>query len=201
MSIQSLDAFLKERGFNNLENGSGQIPQQQIDLIKLVNLGPAKTTMEIGFNSGHSADAILSAKPDVTLVSFDIATHSYIDAAKEYIDMKYPGRHILVKGDSVVSIPKYVHDNPGTKFDLIFIDGCHEFRYAITDLMNCRSLAHKDTIVILDDTSYRLQIAQWNEGPTLAWTLLSINNQINTITSAEYMPGRGMSWGKYTIDS
>ena len=199
MSIQSLDIFLKERGFNNLENGSGQIPQQQIDLIKLVNNGPAKTIMEIGFNAGHSADALLSSKSDVTLVSFDIATHTYIDAAKEYIDMKFPGRHILIKGDSVTAVPQYIKDHPETKFDLIFIDGCHEFRYAMADLMNCRSFAHKDTIVALDDTSYRLQIGQWNEGPTLAWTLASINNVINTSSSADYAVGRGMSWGKYNF--
>jgi predicted O-methyltransferase YrrM len=199
MSIPSLDIFLKERGFNDLENGSGQIPQQQIDLIKLVNTGSVKTIMEIGFNAGHSADALLSSKPDVILVSFDIATHKYIDVAKEYIDMKYPGRHILIKGDSVIAIPKYIQENPEKKFDLIFIDGCHEFRYAMTDLMNCRQLAHKDTIVALDDTSYRLQIAQWNEGPTLAWILMGINNVIEALSSAEYLPGRGMSWGKYML--
>jgi len=85
------------------------------------------------------------------------------------------------------------------KFDLIFIDGCHEFRYAMTDLMNCRQLAHKDTIVALDDTSYRLQIAQWNEGPTLAWVLMGINNIIEALSSADYLPGRGMSWGKYIL--
>lgn len=203
MSVISLDLFLKERGFYdsvNMENGSGQIPQQQIDLIKLVNLGSVKTIMEIGFNAGHSADALLSARPDVTLVSFDIAIHKYIDTAKEYIDMKFPGRHILIKGDSLTTIPQYIRDNPGTKFDLIFIDGCHDFRYAMSDLLNCRQLAHKDTIVILDDTSYRLQIAQWNEGPTLAWMLMSINRIINSISSVEYVPGRGMSWGKYIID-
>jgi predicted O-methyltransferase YrrM len=201
MSIQSLDIFLNERGFNanNLENGSGQIPQQQIDLIRLINTGSAKTIMEIGFNAGHSADALLSSRPDITLVSFDIAIHKYIDVAKEYIDMKYPGRHVLIKGDSLTSVPQYIQDNPEKKFDLIFIDGCHEFRYAMSDLMNCRQLAHKDTIVALDDTSYRLQIGEWNQGPTLAWTLLSINNVINALSSAEYIPGRGMSWGKYNL--
>lgn len=199
MSIPSLDTFLKEKGFNNFENGSGQLPQQQIDLIKLVNTGSVKTIMEIGFNAGHSAEALLSAKPDTTLVSFDIATHAYIDAAKEFIDMKFPGRHTLIKGDSLHAIPKFISEYPATKFDLIFIDGCHDFRYAMADLVNCRSLAHKDTIIVLDDTSYRLQIGQWNEGPTLAWTLMTINNVITTISSAEYAPGRGMSWGKYNF--
>ncbi len=201
MSIPSLDIFLKERGFNanNLENGSGQIPQQQMDLIGLVNTGSAKTIMEIGFNAGHSADLLLSSKPDVTLVSFDIAVHKYIDIAKEYIDMKYPGRHVLIKGDSMITIPQYINDNPGKNFDLIFIDGGHELDQAMCDLMNCRQLAHSETIVALDDTFYALQIAPWNVGPTLAWTLVSVNNVINALASVKYTLGRGMSWGKYNF--
>ncbi len=194
---KTLDNFLKDKGFFNFENGSGQVPQQQIDLIQLVNTYNVKSIMEIGFNAGHSADALLSAKSDVNLVSFDIATHSYIDAAKEFIDIKFPGRHKLIKGDSIITVPEYYQSNPNTKFDLIFIDGCHEFRYAMQDLMNCKLLSHPDTIVVLDDTSYQLQIGQWNEGPTLAWMLLNVNNIINPIQVADYMPGRGMSWGKY----
>ena len=41
-----------------------------------------RSIMEIGFNAGHSSHAFLAARPDTTVVSFDLGTHSYVRPAE-----------------------------------------------------------------------------------------------------------------------
>jgi predicted O-methyltransferase YrrM len=110
--------------------------------------------MEIGFNAGHSAEIFLQNNKDLILTSFDLGIHNYVNTAKEYIDITYPNRHTLILGDSTKTIPIYLENNKDTKFDIIFIDGGHEYEIAKADMENCFHLAHKDTIIVLDDTIF-----------------------------------------------
>ena len=104
---------------------------------------------------------------DLTLTSFDLGEHNYVTHAKEYINNTYPNRHRLIIGDSRITLPIYLKNNKDTKFDIIFIDGGHDYNIAKTDMENCFHLAHKDTIVILDDTMFtKGWAAGWNIGPT-----------------------------------
>jgi len=156
--------------------------------------------MEIGFNAGHSAEIFLNSRGDLTLTSFDLGIHKYVSVAKEYIDATYPSRHALILGDSTKSVPVYSQIKKDIKFDLIFIDGGHEYETAKADLENCFHLAHKDTIVILDDTIFT---KGWEnattEGPTKAWTELVQQNKIFELVKKDYWPGRGMCWGRYVF--
>ena len=38
-----------------------------------------------------------------------------------------------------------------SKFDLIFLDGLHQFEQTIRDLLNCLTLSHSKTVIIIDD--------------------------------------------------
>ena len=61
-------------------------------------------------------------------------------------------------------------------------------------------LAHKDTIVILDDTIFtRGWEASWTIGPTRTWTEHLQENKIVELNKIDYCNGRGMSWGKYIL--
>ena len=82
------------------------------------------------------------------VTSFDLGEHPYVTHAKEYIDAYYPGRHSLILGDSTVTVPKCIG-----KYDVIFIDGGHDYEVASADLQNAKKLARKNTIV-MDDTMY-----------------------------------------------
>ena len=195
----ALTSFLNDKGFDSFEGYSQQIPRQVIDLYLLTNK-PNLNVMEIGFNAGHSAEIFLQYNKDIKLTSFDIGSHKYVLPAKEYIDKTYPNRHTLILGDSTVSIPKFINDNRDTKFDVIFIDGSHEYEIAQKDIDNCAFLAHKDTIVILDDTVYTEGWeAAWSIGPTKIWTEYLEQNKIIELDRKDYCPGRGMSWGKYVL--
>jgi len=183
--------YLNIHGYYHFEGYSQQIPNQVEDLIELTKT-PHINVMEIGFNAGHSADIFLKNNSTLRLTSFDLGTHNYVLTGKKYIDKMYPNRHNLILGDSTITVPLYTGS-----FDVIFIDGGHDYDVAKKDIENCMRFAHKDTIVIVDDTIYTEGLkASYTIGPTKAWTECV---DIIEIDRKEYSVGRGMSWGKYKI--
>jgi predicted O-methyltransferase YrrM len=198
--MENITAFLSSRGFNSfIEGHSQEISQQTLDLISLTNK-PNINIMEIGFNAGHSAEIFLKNNESLTLTSFDLGQHPYVLTAKEYIDATYPNRHKLILGDSTVTIPSYLESNKDTKFDFIFIDGGHDYGIAKSDMVNCFHLAHKDTIVAIDDTIFTEGWSRgYTVGPTATWTEHLKENKVVELCRKDYCPGRGMSWGKYVL--
>jgi predicted O-methyltransferase YrrM len=195
-----ITTFLNNNGFYSFEGNSHEVPQQIEDLIKLT-AKPIINAMEIGFNAGHSAEVFLKNNNELFLTSFDLGSHDYITTAKEYIDLTYPNRHKLILGDSRISIPKYLENKDNiTNFDFIFIDGGHDYEIANKDMENCFYLAHKDTIVAIDDTIYtRGWKKKYTIGPTKTWVEYLQENKIIELGKKDYCKGRGMSWGKYIL--
>ena len=193
----SLQHFLGQNNCN-INEGYSRSCYNQVIILQLLSMNSdIKNIFEIGFNAGHSADLFLKSNSECNVLSFDIGDHDYVKVAKEYIDKAYPNRHTLVLGDSTRTIPLY--DNT-TKYDLIFIDGGHSYEIARADLLNCKRFAHKNTIVIMDDTIYKKEWErEYNIGPTRAWTEGIKNNTINEISHTDFEIGRGMSWGKYNV--
>jgi predicted O-methyltransferase YrrM len=157
--------FLEGRGHLPTEGSSS--PEQQDYLRRLVRQSKARLVGEIGFNAGFSSLAFLSASADVQVVSFDIGRHEVVGTSKEFVDAQYPGRHELVLGDSACSVPRYRTQHPETSFDIVFIDGGHEYEQAREDISNMRALSHPGTSVVVDDLTPWFW---WGEGPTRAWT-------------------------------
>jgi predicted O-methyltransferase YrrM len=134
------------------------------------------------------------------VTSFDLGSHLYVTVAKEYIDMNFPNRHTLILGDSRETIPKYIAQNKDTKFDIIFVDGGHDYDVVKSDLENCMHLAHKNTIVILDDTIFTPGWeAFYTVGPTRTWKEHVEQKKITELVKKDYSPGHGMVWGKYNV--
>lgn len=182
-----------------VEGYTQQIPGQCSALNKILDDYNISTVMEIGFNAGHSADLFLKHPKNVKLWSFDIGQHSYVESGKTYIDNTYPGRHTLILGNSLTTVPKFIKSN-NMKFDLIFIDGGHEYNVSKNDLLNCKNLAHNNTIVIMDDTVIRKEwIQNWNIGPIRAWEEAKTARMVEEISNEEYSSGRGQCWGKYIL--
>ena len=194
-----LTQFLNSKGFHAFEGHCQLCSSQVEDLINLTNK-PNINMMEIGFNAGHSAEVFLQNNKQLNLTSFDLGHHNYVTTGKEYIDMTYPNRHTLILGDSRETIPNFIKENPNKKFDIIFIDGGHDYEIADTDMKNCFHLAHKDTIVIIDDTMFTIGWERfYTIGPTRTWTEHIQQNKIIELNRKDYSPGHGMSWGRYVL--
>lgn len=197
----TLDEYLKGRGIVRFAEGySQQVEGQVRDIVEITNK-PDINVMEIGFNAGHSAELMLENNKTLKLTSFDLGQYNYVLPGREYINQTYPGRHTLYLGDSTTTIPTFTQQYPDVKFDVIFIDGGHLYPIAKADIENCFHLAHKDTIVMLDDTMYTKDWEEgWTIGPTKAWLESLENGKITELDRKDYMKGRGMSWGRYIKD-
>jgi len=190
-----LSQMLKFKGFKDFEGNCSQIPEQIRDLVALSASHPSKPLriMEIGFNAGHSAEVFLNNNC-MHLVSFDLGQHMYVLEAKRYLDHKYPKRHLLVLGDSQISMPKFLADYPGITFDVIFIDGGHDYEIAKSDMENSLKMATDNTLIIMDDVVSGQQY-QWTTGPSRVWHEMISERKIGYVSGREYAPGRGMVWG------
>lgn len=136
-------------------------------LASLAMLPEVKMIEKIGFNGGASSFAFLFANRDATVISFDLGEYGYVQPAKDIIDDECPKRHKLILGDSTKTVPEYHKSHPKLKFDLIFVDGGHDYEIAKADIKNMKKLAHKDTILVTDDLN---PWKPWGIGPYHVWT-------------------------------
>ncbi|MFI5508044.1 class I SAM-dependent methyltransferase [Mycobacterium sp. NPDC051804] len=202
--MDDIISFLEDRGHLPTEGSSS--PEQQDYLRRLVERSGALLVGEIGFNAGFSSLGFLSANADVKVVSFDIGCHDVVGHAKEFVDAQYPGRHELIIGDSALTVPNYGKDHPATAFDVVFIDGGHEYEQARDDIANMKALSHPGTWVVLDDLTPWFW---WGEGPTRAWTEAIAQGAIDPVEMYkdgqlvdEIAPPGERSWGlgRYRFD-
>jgi predicted O-methyltransferase YrrM len=194
--MEALTSYLDARGHTGYEGNVSSLPEQAADLARLAADPSVKTIMEIGFNAGHSALSLLSASKDTVLTSFDLNVYSSVQCAKEYIDAAFPNRHTLLLGDSKETVPAFSAANPTKTFDLIFIDGGHTFDTALADLLNCKHLAHADTLVVMDDVIFELEV-DYSVGPTRAWKECVARGIIDEIQYTRFAPCRGQVIGRY----
>ena len=200
-----ISRYLYSKGHEIFEGHSQMIDRQVVLLKELASDKSLRNALEIGFNAGHSAELFLK-DTTLNLISFDIAKWDYTPTSKEYIDTTYPHRHELIIGNSTKTVPEYIENNPNKKFDLIYIDGGHDIKISKADLKNCRKLAHRETMVVMDDTVYSKKWErQWTSGPSKAWKqAIKLGEHgrslVQEISREEFSEGHGMSWGKYVFD-
>lgn len=167
---QSLDELRKFlRGRRRLVLEGSATPEQLAYLMRLVRREDARLVAEVGFNAGFSSLAFLRSSGNVRVVSFDIGLHPYVADAKAYIDDAFPGRHELVHGDSRKTIPAYYEANQSVRFDLVFVDGGHQYEVARADLLNLQPLSRRGAAVVMDDV---VPGRRWGDGPARAWNEL-----------------------------
>jgi len=199
----SLSQFFKSKNIKITEGYTDQEIKQVNEITQILkNNQNLNMIMEIGFNAGHSSEIFLK-NSNAYIYSFDLGDHfhEYLKYGKIFLNNKYPDRHTLVLGDSTKTIPNFIKNN-NICFDLIFIDGGHEYDIAISDLLNCKQLANENTILIMDDINDKnnKNMAEYMKGPTKAWNECINNNIITETNSFVWNDNKGMSVGKYIFN-
>lgn len=194
-TLSSIPEFV--RACNITEGYTTQVPEYMVKIEEILKSLHIENILEIGFNAGCSSDSFLSMFRKCLVTSIDLCEYNYVSGAKKIIDHIYQYRHNLIIGDSTNVVPLL---DSSKKFDFIFIDGGHFGDVPKLDLHNCKRLAHKDTIVVMDDT-YNNEINKvgWNISPTRAWKEGIASGLINELGYIDFSVGRGFSWGKYCI--
>jgi len=194
MACPSITAYLHRLGFTQFEGNTGLCPAK-IELLTALAKN-AKTAIEVGFNCGHSADTLLRANPELSLMSIDIGAHEYVRPASNYINFLHPGRHRLIIGDSTEVFPTLAKA-VNQKMDLIFIDGGHAYEIAKSDLESALAMSHADTIIVMDDTIY---FPNWekdySKGPTTVWMEAVANGFIKDDVRLTMDQWNGISYGR-----
>ncbi len=116
---------------------------------------------EIGVNGGHGLLLVKSANPDLKCVGIDICqtvgagnprADIYCPTAMRWLENQFPGDMRFMMGSSSELLPAFVRDNPGTRIDILRIDGAR--RLYFSDFMAMRPLLHKGSYIIFDDPGW-----------------------------------------------
>lgn len=130
----------------------GSINQGQMEFMTdILKKNPSiKKILETGFHIGVSAATFLDVRSDIEVTSFDIFWFDYTRKAKLLVDKYYPCRTILIAGNTIGSLSSYL-DRTKDEYDLVFIDGGHEWPIPYYDLQIILSRVKEGTIILIDD--------------------------------------------------
>ena len=134
-ALAALSARLLEVAGNGPREGASSAMQLAY-LVSIARRDQARRIVEIGFNTGPSSYALLWSHPDARVISFDIGCINMFLPAKRYIDERFPGRHMLIIGDSASTVPQLAQQTNDPACDLAFIDGGHNYDTVAADLRN-----------------------------------------------------------------
>lgn len=116
-------------------------------LSALIEMTGAKTVIEIGVFEGETTQAMLSALPSHSqFIGIDIQDHR-TDAAKKAMQSKNKSIDFILS-ESLISLKQL----PKKHFDLIFVDGNHEWNYVLPEFKIIEGLISDDGIIVYHDS-------------------------------------------------
>ena len=142
---------------------------QSAALYELARKDSVKTICETGFNRGFSSLLWLVSNPAAKVYSFDIGrkpvARSADFLARSFVDSKGTPRLTLTLGDSEKTLVEFRAQNPTVTCDLVFVDGGHSERTALSDITHFASMSTVNSTLIVDDA---LCPEKFCDGPTRA---------------------------------
>ena len=165
LHLSELNRIVRESGaslegglfFEHLQDDVADVPSpffrnKRVNYAVFCSSG--STLLEIGFNAGHSALLALTINPDLIYVGVDICHHPYTRPCFEYLKGLFGDRVRLHAGDSRDVLP--VLRDERRIYDIIHVDGGHNFYIAHADLRNVIDLAAGGATLLFDDVNDHL---------------------------------------------
>jgi len=159
---ENLDIYLKRVGFdiNDIEGHIYNIWSNYKPIFNYIfDNNIISSVIETGFNAGHSCLTFLQymekqKHKNYYVISFDLGNHFYSYYAMRYIDVIYPNKTMIIKGDSKKTLPLFNTLFKSKKiFNLIFIDGDHRFEGAYNDIIQLKKFSDENTILFIDNSA------------------------------------------------
>jgi len=144
--------------------------------------------LEIGFNAGQFAQRFLAANKHARVTSFGTENAPNVAAHR-----RLGNRHTMVIGDPATSVHHSAHSKRRTRFDLIFIN-IDNYNAVIATIMNCTKLAHRNTVIILNDV-----VTGSPNGPTRAWKKMVDDKVLVKYGTKQYGKDYGMAIGRFEL--
>tara|TARA_B110000977_G_C10767370_1_gene373223 strand:+ start:51 stop:629 length:579 start_codon:yes stop_codon:yes gene_type:complete len=174
-------------GFNELPKTKGNQNSKSFQSLFdfTSKLSPSKI-LEVGFNAGDSACCFLNASPKASMITFDVCKngHEYtaLTVLQKYFDIE------LIEGDSKLTLPNWLRLNKDIYFDLIYIDGGHDYDTALSDINNLVEFVRPGGYILVDDINIFPSVRQAIDDSNLGnFKLSELVNSNGRILVAEYI--------------
>jgi predicted O-methyltransferase YrrM len=169
-------------------------------LKRICDVTGLKNVLEVGFLAGHSAELFLKLNDQVKVTSIDEGVLQSVKVGKEYIDVTYPERHTLIKGNSNIILKDDVMTVSEVKYDIILIDGSFKYEIVKQDIILSKQLAHENTIVIINNVlKNKKWIKYWTQEVCNAIDDLKADGFIDNLHNIDIDVGRGSLMCKYNF--
>lgn len=156
--------------------------------------------LEIGFLAGHVTETLLDLHKNINITSFDEGKLQSVSTGVNFIENNYYSRFNFIKGDSKKTLPKYMLTNKNKKFDLIIIDGGFDLDTVKSDILNCKELAHKSTLLYVNNINYNSKFVKyWTKNPTHVWKTFVRDKVVLELKQKCISPGIGGAFGYYNL--
>lgn len=175
-------------------------------LFQLVNHYNAKEILEVGTSLGISSAYMAAASPSGTVITMEGSAEIVKKARETHQTLGLRNINIIA-GNFKETLSQVIENH----YDVIFIDGHHEYNAVLTYFEVLKPTFKQNTIVIIDDI-------YWSDGMEKAWQMLKVSKEVRvaidifhvgilflnpqlshqdiTLISYKYKPWRLGVWGK-----
>ncbi len=170
---------------NSNEGYAFQVPEQFEDLMNFCHNNSFFNILEIGFLHG-STSLMFLLNTNANVISIDFSINK---ECEEYLINNYPDRFKIMHGTSKDMLNDLIKHNH--QFDLIYIDGGHEYKIVKEDLLQCQYIMSENCYIIMNDVVCENNLSMvWNDGPT---KVFNEEDKEEVILCKTYEQGRGIA--------
>ena len=117
----------------------------------------APSILEVGVDRGCTLIPLVAflarTRPAFVMMGIDVMVQEQTQIIVQNLDLQRDQRAYLHQGNSLEALPKLVAQ--GLKFDMVLLDGDHNYHTVCEELKHLEALTYEHSIVVCDDYSGR----------------------------------------------